>query len=111
MTRFTTDDRVILAGLFMYCVFAAYGALCELIWWATPGKMLVGLQVRSSKSPAARPEAVQIIVRNAAKILELHFPAFFLVMLIHPMRQRVGDLFAGTMVVQSSQSPGDRNST
>lgn len=105
MNQAHTDGRFMWTGIFVSCTYAAYCMAAEMLWLATPGKMLFGLQVRSVRSPETRPTAVQIVVRNAVKILELNIAPLLFVMFIYPLRQRMGDIFAGTMVVQRLASP------
>jgi len=103
------DPQALAMGYFLTLGFCLYTAVTEFIWSATPGKMLLELRVRSSKSPQARPSPGQIIIRNVSKILELSFPPLLFVILFTRLRQRIGDILAGTIVVQSASVEGTRN--
>jgi uncharacterized RDD family membrane protein YckC len=73
----------------------------EVAWRGqTPGKRALGLRVVSADGSPVGP--VESIVRNALRVLELplgYAPAVLLVAL-GARRQRLGDLVAGTLVVQ-----------
>jgi len=85
--------------LYMLCAYAVYCTAAELIWSATPGKMVLSMQARSAKSPHKKPSPLQIVVRNAFKIFELSYPLILIVMFFTRLRQRLGDVAAGTIVV------------
>jgi len=98
------DSRLVFASLATVIGYGLYCMITELIWSATPGKLLFGLRVRSARDPASPASVLQIVVRNVAKALELYSPPLFVVMLmtlfLTSLRQRTGDLLAGTIVVQ-----------
>lgn len=81
---------------------AAYCSVFEILWSATPGKRLMRCAVISEQMD--RPTALQIIVRNALRIVELdpHLKVwpFMLVLFMTRNRQRLGDLLARTIVVK-----------
>jgi uncharacterized RDD family membrane protein YckC len=74
----------------------------EVLWRGqTPGKRALGLRVVASDGSPVGP--AESVVRNALRVLELpllYAPAVLLVAL-GPRRQRLGDLVAGTLVVQA----------
>ena len=81
-------------------IYVIYCGLTEYLWGATPGKRLLQCQVVSHDLTRPRPK--QIAIRNALKLLELQpnvFPLLVFVVLTRN-HQRLGDLLAGTIVVQ-----------
>lgn len=81
-------------------VTLAYFTIPELLFGATPGKLLLGLRVVGVGG--VRPTASAILVRNLLRILD-GLPAFYLlgglVVLLSPRHQRIGDRWAGREVV------------
>jgi uncharacterized RDD family membrane protein YckC len=80
--------------------YAAYCLIMELLTGRTAGKMLFGLQVVAEQG--RRAPAVRVVVRNLFRVIEV-LPFFWIlafVMLLSRNRQRVGDLFARTIVVR-----------
>jgi uncharacterized RDD family membrane protein YckC len=81
---------------------AAYCALTEAVFGASPGKLLLGCRVVAEDG---RPAAVgRVILRNLLRVLELEInpplvPLLLLVVLTRN-RQRLGDIVARTLVVQ-----------
>jgi uncharacterized RDD family membrane protein YckC len=80
----------------------------ELATGATPGKMLFGCRVLGING--APPLTRQIVVRNAARVLELlAWPLLLLTLMsmgvLTRNRQRIGDLLADTMVVEPGERP------
>jgi uncharacterized RDD family membrane protein YckC len=82
-------------------LLTAYQTATEAISATTPGKRLFKLQIRTIH--AQRPTLMHALVRNVIKAVELFIFFPLLVALIHPARQRIGDMIAGTVVV----APGD----
>jgi uncharacterized RDD family membrane protein YckC len=80
--------------------YAAYCAIMELLAGRTLGKMLVGLHVVSEQGGKA--PAWRVIVRNLFRTVEVLPPFWILafVVLLSRNRQRVGDIFARTVVVR-----------
>jgi uncharacterized RDD family membrane protein YckC len=83
-------------------VFAAYSMVAELLFATTLGKRLMKLGVYSVQG--VRPGAVQIIIRNVLKPVEIFLFPLLLIM-FRPLRQRLGDLLGGTIVVMPRQQP------
>lgn len=90
-------------------VYAAYALLMELLFGRTVGKMLTGTWIASEAG--ARPAFWQIILRNAIRLVELipQFWVFGLLVIVSRNRQRLGDIFARTVVVRAT--PGERAET
>jgi uncharacterized RDD family membrane protein YckC len=89
-------------------LYSVYTAVVELVWSVTPGKRLMGCQVVSET--LEKPAPAQVIIRNAARLLELEphlsiWP-FLLVVFMTRNRQRVGDLLARTIVVEPGEGQG-----
>lgn len=86
-------------------LFTMYAFLMEWRFGATIGKMLLRLRVIGMAGSDPRP--LDLAVRNVWKPGELLIPPALpllpLYMLINRNRQRVGDMFAGTAVVDSRQ--------
>ncbi len=88
-------------------VFAAYSLVFEAALGATPGKRILLCRVVDEQGQPARLGA--IIVRNLLRMIEF-YPAYqfvpvFLLILLTPSRQRLGDLMARTVVVQRVPVP------
>lgn len=81
--------------------YILYSLLMELIVRRTVGKMLLGLRVTSESG--GRASILAILGRNLLRLLEL-FP-YFWVFAILPLwsrnRQRLGDIFARTLVIRA----------
>lgn len=88
-------------------LYTFYCTAFELRWSATPGKRLFKCVVAAEN--LERPMPVQIVVRNAARLLELGYLQitwpFLLVILMTRNRQRIGDLLARTIVVDRRGVP------
>ena len=84
-------------------VFAVYGAVFELTMRATPGKRLTRCTVVAEGGEPCRASA--ILIRNAARIVEFHFAAIALLVVLTPSRQRLGDMLARTIVLHRRAIP------
>jgi len=80
--------------------YALYALLMEMLTRRTVGKVLVGTHVLSESGAA--PNWRQVLIRNALRLLELQPPLWLLgfLVLLSRNRQRVGDLFARTVVIR-----------
>jgi uncharacterized RDD family membrane protein YckC len=89
-------------------VYAGYGAAFELSMRTTPGKRIMRCSVvAEGGSPCS---ATAVLVRNAARIVEFHFAAVALLVVLTPSRQRLGDILARTVVIQplsAEREPSD----
>ncbi len=88
-------------------LYVAYCVAFELTGRATPGKRLLRCEVRHET--LEQPNAVQILIRNIARLVELEpylqvWP-FMLVVFFTRNRQRVGDLLARTVVIERQRVP------
>lgn len=88
----------------------AYTAFFECLFGRTPGKHLSGLRVRSARG--GRASAAQALLRNLLRGLDMFplpigFPGVvgLVAALLGPRRQRIGDRFAGTVVLRHCPMP------
>ena len=89
----------------MFLLFWFYGVFFELLWSGqTPGKWLVQVRVvRTDGAPVQLPDVVLRNLLRVADFLPLGFGLGVLVMLFDPKLRRLGDLVAGTVVVQEDR--------
>jgi uncharacterized RDD family membrane protein YckC len=97
----TIDDVINRTSLPFYLALAGYLAytfLAEALFARTVGKALLGLRVASlDGSP---PGAVAAFARNALRLIDVTMLGLpLLLVLLSPLRQRVGDIAARTVVV------------
>jgi len=95
------DPRPLLLHLGSLAALALYGALTEAAFGATPGKLALGLRVELAGG--GRPGLSRAIVRNLLRLVDIIPPYLGAVglsmMTVTGLRQRLGDLAAGTVVV------------
>ena len=94
-----------LPALAMLFATAAYWILTELILGATVGKLICDLRVVSIKGKKCL--FWQAVKRNLLRVVDF-FPFYipgFLAAKFSPLRQRLGDQWAKTIVVNKSQRP------
>lgn len=86
---------------------ACYMTLVELLSRRTLGKLAVGTRVLAETAVA--PSAWQIVIRNALRFVELQPPMWVLgfLVLLSRNRQRLGDIFARTVVVRRVATPAE----
>lgn len=77
-----------------------YFALPEWKWGRTLGKVLLGMRVVSVDGTRASGRAV--VVRTFLRAVDYQFAGLLgaLLVLVTPLRQRLGDMAAGTVVVR-----------
>ncbi len=87
--------------------YAGYSLVMELAFGRTLGKLAVGTRVLSERGVA--PTLIQITIRNVARVLELLPPLWLLAFLVilSRNRQRLGDIFARTIVVRRLRKAED----
>lgn len=96
----TTPGRAaIIGGVAILLAVLAYHIVLEAVFHATLGKGLLGLQVRNGSGD--RPWLTST-VRNVSRLVDAIFfyAVAFLVAVFTRRRQRLGDLFAGTTVIE-----------
>lgn len=97
----------IVASIAVVLLVLAYHIVLEALFGATLGKGLLGLQVRTDSDDGRWLAAA---IRNVARIVDgiLFYSVAFLVAVFTRRRQRLGDLFAGTTVVEQQVPWGAR---
>jgi uncharacterized RDD family membrane protein YckC len=81
-------------------VYIAYTAAAEMLFARTLGKWL--LRMRVANLDGSRPTARALFLRNLMRLVDLTLALFPLVMVfLSPLRQRIGDVAAGTIVVRA----------
>lgn len=99
-------NQVLWAWFWFRLIYTAWATLFETFTASTPGKRVVGCFVLSEN--LGRPTFLQIVIRNATRMIELEpflkiWP-FLLTIFFTRNRQRVGDLLARTVVVERPAS-------
>jgi uncharacterized RDD family membrane protein YckC len=88
-------------------IYLLYVSLSELVFATTLGKWIFGLKIVTAEG--TRPPAVAILVRNILRLVDITLVWLPLaVVLFSPLRQRLGDITAATLVVrhaEASQTP------
>lgn len=81
-------------------VFVVYTTFSELVFTRTLGKLLLRMSVLTEKG--GRPRLWQIVTRNLLRLIELapQFWVFILLAVFSRNRQRLGDIFARTVVAR-----------
>ncbi len=88
-------------------LYVLYCMVMETKFGATVGKMVTGLRVVGNE--AEEPDLRAIFLRNLVKIVELItflMPLLFILPLVTPFRQRLGDMLARTAVVEKASLGG-----
>jgi uncharacterized RDD family membrane protein YckC len=94
------NDKMITFGFVINFVYVIYCVILEGIFGWTIGKWLMHLEVRKASAMAVKPTWIQVIIRNILKIVELNFLPVIFVIFFTRSRQRIGDMVAGTVVLQ-----------
>ena len=94
------EDRILYWWGLTVLGYTAYALTMELWTGRTVGKVLFGERLLSERGTP--PRAWQVIVRNAVRPIELlpQFWVFAMLVLVSRNRQRMGDIFAWTVVVR-----------
>ncbi|HEX4056121.1 MAG TPA: RDD family protein [Tepidisphaeraceae bacterium] len=77
--------------------YALHTLVAELICGQSLGKMAFGLRVVDPEGKP--PKAWAIVVRNLLRVVDVFLVLPLLMVLVSPLRQRVGDVLAGTVVI------------
>jgi uncharacterized RDD family membrane protein YckC len=99
----------VVRGCALVACYLGYYFLSEGLWGATPAKLLFGLRVRSLAG--GRCSWLQAGIRTVLRVIEVN-PFLFgglpagIAILATTRRQRLGDLWAGTVVVANWKSQG-----
>jgi len=86
------------AGAVVGAVFGLYAGIQELFVGRTFGKRITGCYVVGERGDPCTVQAV--FVRNILRIVEFHFVAMAVLVVLTPSRQRLGDMLARTVVVE-----------
>jgi uncharacterized RDD family membrane protein YckC len=80
--------------------YIVYTALAEMLWGRTLGKLAMGLRVANLDGSRVTVRAAAL--RNVLRLVDLTLALFPLIMVfLSPLRQRIGDVAAGTLVVRA----------
>jgi uncharacterized RDD family membrane protein YckC len=93
-------NSMYIAGMGSICLYVAYCVFMEHRFGTTVGKAALKLRVTNDQGQPATLQ--QLALRNVLKIVELLWPSIpvlLLMPLLNRSRQRLGDLFARTVVV------------
>jgi uncharacterized RDD family membrane protein YckC len=97
LSQVYTDRFALWVTIIAAAVYLLHTLVAELIWQRSFGKMFVGLRVVGLDGK--RPPAASIVLRNLMRVIEVITGILLLVVFFNPLRQRAGDLTAGTVVV------------
>ena len=83
-------------------VFYIYFVVCEGLWGQTLGKRLANITVigRDGRPATLRAAIVRNLLRPPPLMMPLAYVVGTIVVLVTPRWQRLGDLLAGTLVVE-----------
>lgn len=102
MRQMQSSPEFVVRWLIAVGLFAAYATVFEASMGATPGKRIVQCRVVDERGQRCRLGAV--VLRNLIRVIEMFYmfqlmPAIILILLTRN-HQRLGDLMAGTVVVE-----------
>jgi len=91
-------------------IYFLHITLSELLTGRSLGKWMTGTKVVSLDGTAPKPS--QLLARNALRLIDLIIVGIPLLSVLQsPLRQRVGDMMAGTIVVMASPAAGGDDAT
>ena len=79
-------------------LYVGHTTLIECFFGRSLGKMITGLHVLNMEGK--RPNMVAMLLRNLLRVIDVTMPLVPLLVLYMPLRQRLGDMVAGTVVVE-----------
>jgi uncharacterized RDD family membrane protein YckC len=91
------------AGLYAIALFVGSTCIAELISGSTLGKRIMRCRVVDNRGGQAKRG--QVLIRNAMKVMELLAFLLLILPLLSRHRQRLGDLVARTVVVDTAGHP------
>ena len=108
----STDIQAIAAAMQLpfyisAAVYLLHTLVCEWFFGWTIGKRICGLHV--AMLDGSKPSGRAIVVRNILRLIDVAMFFPLLLVLISPLRQRIGDVAAETIVVRNvseSETPG-----
>ena len=98
-------QHVFMTWVAVGCLVGLYGLIFESAKRTTLGKRRAGLKVVGEDHGPCPLRA--IVLRNLLRVIEFQFPPLAVLVLLTPHRQRVGDLFARTLVVEAQKKPAE----
>jgi uncharacterized RDD family membrane protein YckC len=97
------DSKFFVPYFISIAITIAHTTVGELIYGRSIGKMLFGLKVTNLEGQAASAKA--ILIRNLLRIVDFGLWGIPLVLVLYsPLRQRAGDVAAGTLVLRQPKS-------
>jgi len=96
---FEVPRLVMLPVMIALAVYLLHTTIGELIDGRSIGKRIIGLRVVALDGTRATPG--KILLRNLMRILDVNLLLPLLFVWLSPMRQRIGDLAAGTIVIEN----------
>jgi uncharacterized RDD family membrane protein YckC len=105
LERRMNEPMVQLWSLVSIGVYLCYTTGAELLFARSLGKLLFGLRVADLDGNRPRPEAV--VARNLLRVIDVTLLFPLAMVIFSPLRQRVGDLAAGTIVIRSVPGPAN----
>jgi uncharacterized RDD family membrane protein YckC len=93
--------KLALAGAFV--IYLIHTAASEALAGRTLGKRIVGLRV--VRTDGGTPDAAALLIRNFLRIVDVGLIVPLVFIIFSPLRQRVGDVAAGTIVIRDRVRP------
>ena len=91
-------------GVAAFLVYLIHTAATEALFGRTIGKRIMGLRV--VRLDGGTPDSSALLIRNFMRVLDLGLMGIPLVMIVFsPLRQRIGDVAAGTIVILDRAKP------
>lgn len=97
-------DRLLQLGLIVG-IYLLLLTVTEMFFGRSIGKMLTGLRIVRLDGQA--PGAVALFVRNFMRLIDLWMGITLVLVIMLPLRQRIGDIVAGTVVIADLPSEED----
>ena len=85
-----------------FVVYLVHTAATEALAGRTVGKMILGLRV--VRTDGGTPDTAALLIRNFLRVIDI-FLIGMLFIAVSPMRQRIGDVAAGTVVIRDRVRP------
>lgn len=104
----TAPPQLVIAGIYWFmaamAVYVLHTSILETITTRSIGKFVMGLRV--VRTDGGTPDASALIIRNVLRIIDLGLACVPLVfVMVSPLRQRIGDVAAGTVVIRDRVRP------
>ncbi len=85
-------------------LYLIHTASSEALTGRTIGKMVMGLHV--VRADGGTPDVSSLLIRNFLRVVDLGLMGVPLIFIVYsPLRQRIGDVAAGTMVIRDRVKP------